>query len=325
VLGALAELRERQVMECEDGSTWRFVHDKLRETLYGDIPQDERPALHRAAAEALEREFDETGAGVDFGRLARHWREADEFSRAIDNYERAGEECLANFDNEGAIEHIGEAMTLTSRSPSADSPLRRGRWQRAIMEARLGVGKMNEAFIDAESALSALGHALPRSRLGWVAALAGAVARRVMASLVPAAFRVRDPIVHEYTREAAQVYQRLLEPYFLANLPLEGFVAGFRCVNLAESIPPTPALARGLGFMGMLLGASPFKGVAHAWVDRALAVAGALGRAEVSEYVSNRSAIFELCNARWSLSNERFQRSLDIATALKDARWQEDT
>ncbi len=325
VVLALSELRERQVMECEDGATWRFVHDKVRETLYGDVPVDERPPLHRAAAEALEREFDETGAAMDYGRLAHHWREADEFARAIDNYERAGEQCLANFDNEGAIEHIGAAMSLTTRAPTADSPPRRGRWHRAIMEARLGVGKMNEAFVDAENALSALGHALPRSRLGWVAALTGAVTRRVLGSLFPAAFRVRDPIAHERTREAAQVYQRLLEPYFLANLPLEGFVAGFRCVNLAESIPPTPALARGLGFMGMLLGASPFKGVAHAWVDRALAVAGALGRAEVSEYVYNRTAIFEMCNARWAVSNERFQRSVDTATALKDARWQEDT
>jgi serine/threonine protein kinase len=92
------ELLAAQVLEeCQPG-LYRFLHDKLREVVYAQLPADRRRELHRAAALAVEG----CHAGrEDFARhyptLAHHWHEAigdrqaepDRVGRAIDYLEKS--------------------------------------------------------------------------------------------------------------------------------------------------------------------------------------------------------------------------------------------
>ena len=53
-MDAIRELGARQVLDRAEGGRYRFLHDKLRETAYANIPGDRRSDVHRQAAESLE-------------------------------------------------------------------------------------------------------------------------------------------------------------------------------------------------------------------------------------------------------------------------------
>jgi len=57
-------------------NTWHFAHDKLRETIIVDIPDDERPQTHRNVAEAIEAIYpDDDGYNE---ALLKHWQQVGE-------------------------------------------------------------------------------------------------------------------------------------------------------------------------------------------------------------------------------------------------------
>lgn len=94
---ALSELLRRQILEeprLEPGPTappdlaldtrhtlLRFVHDKIREVAYGDIPPERRGELHRAAAETVESVY-AADLAPHQAALARHWEGAGQLDKA---------------------------------------------------------------------------------------------------------------------------------------------------------------------------------------------------------------------------------------------------
>ncbi len=77
----LHECSEAAILEVRDNQ-WRFAHDKLRDGVLQRIAPDARAALHRAAAQQIERTFpnDENQAE----RLIEHWRGAGDDARELD-------------------------------------------------------------------------------------------------------------------------------------------------------------------------------------------------------------------------------------------------
>lgn len=97
---ALDELVERQFVLRQDGR-YALVHDRVREVLYREIPEEERRSLHQACGEYLERAhagrhdavIDELAHHFALGQDARKaWRY---LARAGDVAERAGMEGVA--------------------------------------------------------------------------------------------------------------------------------------------------------------------------------------------------------------------------------------
>jgi predicted ATPase len=76
------------ILEIQNGQ-WRFVHEKLREALFTDLPADHRASLHRQIAEGIETVYpdDPSYAAI----LADHWRMAGDAKRAARYARRAGQ------------------------------------------------------------------------------------------------------------------------------------------------------------------------------------------------------------------------------------------
>ncbi len=74
----LSNASEYGVVSIQD-NTWRFAHDKLRETLIADIPDDKQPALHRIAAETIEAVYPDN-AGYNEALLS-HWQHAGDLDK----------------------------------------------------------------------------------------------------------------------------------------------------------------------------------------------------------------------------------------------------
>ncbi len=315
---AIEELESRQILEVEDGG-WRFVHDKLREAAFLGVAEAQRPALHRAAAEALVAGRESVSDDAfEWAALARHWMEADEPARAVQAWSRAGEQATRNFSTGEAKEAFRSALALADRAGASE--MERARWESGYADACLLSGDTRAGIEHARLALLHTGFALPRTNAGWFLGFMSQFVTRVAQAYVPGAFVQAEPARQERTGLAAYTSQRLLEPYFLSNQPLQGLYVGLRCINLGERVPDSVALTRGLGFMSMLVGATPLRAVADRWAERAVKLAEAGGKRDALVYVLNRGSSYHIAMGRWDSVVANSIRARDLAAEIGDRR-----
>lgn len=323
-LGALAELESRQILEVEEGG-WKFVHDKLREAAFARVPDERRPGLHAAAARALEasREGGSDDA-FEWAGLARHWKEAGDHAAAMRAWARAGDQATRNFSTGEAKEAYRAALGLARAEGTAGAPeaqkgateIELARWESGLADACLLSGETRTGMAHAGAALGHAGFPLPQSKPGWFFGFLGQFMLRVIQAYLPGPFQERATDRQERTTLAARSSQHLLEPYFLANMPLQGLFVGLRCINLGERVPDKVPLACGLGFMSMLLGATPLRPVADRWAARAVKLAEESGKRDALVYVLNRSTCYHLAMGRWDDVVRNSVRARDMAAEI---------
>jgi ABC-type oligopeptide transport system substrate-binding subunit/class 3 adenylate cyclase len=108
---------------------FRFKHALIQESAYRTLLPDRRRALHRAAAEWLERQHE--GGGEVLGLLAHHWLEAADEEKAIVYLTRAADRARLAWGLDEAIEHYRKLLALLER--------RGENAQRALVLFKLGL------------------------------------------------------------------------------------------------------------------------------------------------------------------------------------------
>lgn len=328
VLARLRELFTRQIFEPVGQDYYRFVHDKLRELAYARIPEDERRRLHHVAATAIEQRY----AGSErfplyYRALGHHLKQAQVWPRAIEYLERAGEQALHDFSNREAVDLFNQALALSAYIPGVVDRARLAHWEGALVEAHLGLGQSEAGRRHADRALRHCGTPMPTSPAGWMIGLSGQVLRRVFGQALPAH---PAPLIQaaaeevELLGEAAHVFNRMMEAFFLANDPIAGTYCGLRCLDLAERLPPSAALARGYAFMTIVVGFTPLQAVARRWLERALTIAGQLDSDVTRIYCLNRVSCYAIGVGRWPEARERLQEAIALARELGDRRQLEE-
>ncbi len=121
----LQDLEIRDLVRREPSSIiegerqYSFTHVLLRDIAYDLLPRADRALRHAVVAEFFERS---TGAsGEASGALARHWRDAGEFARAVEQLTRAAEQAERGWAKDHAALLYREALELV---PAADVALR---------------------------------------------------------------------------------------------------------------------------------------------------------------------------------------------------------
>src|SRR5207249_8543630 len=91
---SLALLVDRHIVDAK-AEGYAFTHDRVREALYGDIPDDERRELHQRCGELLERRH---AASIErvLNVVARHFSRGRDRRKACYYLERAGDAAKAN-------------------------------------------------------------------------------------------------------------------------------------------------------------------------------------------------------------------------------------
>lgn len=159
VLDALGEAADRDVVEVRGLRRWAFSHPLLRETLYAEIADDDRAALHVRAAVALEAS-DADGGEPDLPTLAYHFRQsgpAGDAAKAAQYCQRAADTAMASLAFEDAVALLGHALDATEASTTGD-----GRRQRYEVLVRLG--EANSRLGDFAAAREAFGRAVQMAR-----------------------------------------------------------------------------------------------------------------------------------------------------------------
>jgi ABC-type oligopeptide transport system substrate-binding subunit/class 3 adenylate cyclase len=93
---------------------YRFKHALIQESAYRTLLPDRRRALHRAAAEWLERQY-EGAEGEVLGLLAHHWLAAEDEEKAISYLARAGDKARLAWSLDEAVEDYRRLLPLLER------------------------------------------------------------------------------------------------------------------------------------------------------------------------------------------------------------------
>lgn len=109
------------VIEINDGK-WQFVHDKLRQVVLQNIPNDLSRRLHRTVGETIEKVYgnDKEQSAI----LAYHWRMAGEVQKEFTYVRQAGEYSLHISTLGDALSHFERALQLLPEAVSAEDDRR---------------------------------------------------------------------------------------------------------------------------------------------------------------------------------------------------------
>ena len=309
---AITELIQRHVLEELADGHLRFVHDKLREQAYGEMAEDTRRRYHRRAASVLEAHYRaDADLALHFAQLAQHHERAGELDAAASYLERAADHALGSAAFGEARALLGHLLEL----PIAAAPSRRARWNRQLGEACFALGDLASCATHIQRSLDQLGHALPASKLGWAAAVAGGIGGQLWTRTLG---RGRARAGDAPTVEAALAAARMTSCYFFKGDSLGVIGASLAAVNLAERAGAGVAIAEIYAQLGYVAGVARLGRVASAYFAQARDTARAtrdpvgLGRALYSE------AAFHVGVGAWPAARAAAEQGLAIATELRN-------
>jgi hypothetical protein len=148
--------------------------------------------------------------------------------------------------------------------------LRRASWERQRAEACLRLGQAAQSLEHASRALALLGSPVPRGKGAAAIALIGGLVRQSLHRLVPGRFvgKSRSP---ERSKELALANECFSQSCFFIGDMNIGLIGTLRHLNYAETIGPSPTLARAYGLASTSAGIVGLHGLARIYRARALA------------------------------------------------------
>jgi hypothetical protein len=310
---SVAELIARLVLESRDGRLF-FVHDKLREVTYEDLPERRRRELHHAAARALEVRPD---ADSFAPALAHHWTMAAVDEKALEWLEKAAFQARAHAAYGEAAQLFARAIEIADRMRSVPS-LRRGRLEAGLANAALGNGDLVATEEHYLRALALLGHPLPTTRLGWGALLAREAARQV-AHLAGIG---RGSVTHDHLRggmrEAAVAASAITHRYFYGDDALAMLSAALLSVNLAERAAVEKHVSRAYSLVGFVTGVLGGERLATTYFGRARAGAEAHHDPVEHAFALAVESVHRAGLAQWTAAERAVDRADEVLSGVHD-------
>lgn len=327
---SLQRLLAREVIEPTSAGSVRFVHDKLREIAYEDLPLERQKQLHRASALLLEHlHSSDADRERSSATLAHHFEKAGELERALAYFDRAGVAAHAVHANREAFRLLGKANSVEQRLGHRTSPVERARRERLLGLNALALGEVNAALDSLTHAAKLAGRPWPSSRFGLVLrclnGLGGEVARRWLPALTQAPL---DGVEREMALEAARAYERLLVVhYFVTGDSLAVLLSALTNLSLAERAGGVSAeRALGNATFAAMCSLLRFDAIARIYCRRAVEMARGSGDEAAETWVLMNVAVAHLQAGRWREMRECLETARGMARKMGfNRRWEEST
>ena len=123
VAEAVEELVRRQVLQ-HVGDHFDFVHERVREVVYGQLLPPRRALLHRAVAEAIEMLHAESPATQSLA-VGLHYLRGEAWNKAVEYLGQAGSEAIARSAYREAAESLEQAIAALEHLPADAAQLAR--------------------------------------------------------------------------------------------------------------------------------------------------------------------------------------------------------
>lgn len=305
--------------------SYQFAHDKIREGLIASIDPDLLPSLHEQVATAIEQVHGEALAEHAVA-LSLHWRDAGTRPEKERHFAAiAGRHLLERGSYKEAIAQLKRTLELSGGLKASGSAV--AELERALGEAYFSDGQMTEARASLARSAGMLGAAMPTTDAGMIAGVMKEVLVQLAHRVLPVGLYRRTS-----TRNAQQAllaslcYERLSHIIFFENKTVPLLYASLRCLNLAETAPPSPELARAYGTICYSIGLVPQYSLAHYYERKCLAVADLLSRQGLpaEPWVWEITAYFYSSKGEFATSVERYQKGAEQAMSIGHlSRWLE--
>ncbi len=234
LVAAVANLARRQLL-VERPAVYEFGHDEIRRIAYRSIGAEERKAIHRRAAAALEAR--PPGPLPGHAALAYHLAQGEVWDRAVDAYAAAGREAAAVYAAEAALQAYGQAVAILQEHQPFPAAERAGR-HLDLLAARCPLlyqrGEQEACRADVEAMLS----------------LAGSVSepeRQAEALLQQAEYLYKAASEYEAARQAAEKALALAQEHNLRRAETRAWLTiGTAWKQQGHSAPALEAYQRAL-------------------------------------------------------------------------------
>ena len=316
---AISDLVARQILEQQAGSL-RFVHDKQREVLYGKLDAERRRELHRRAAMTIEAHGQMPGAPQpNLAELANHWEVAGEIDKAIDCYEKAGQQALRSGAGREASDYLQRVLALAGNAAAAaPQRARRARWHGLLSDARFSLSDFTGFHEHAREVLALAGMPLPHTPFALKWAILRQVAEQAAHLVLPRALyrsrRSKWPLLSQ----ASNTAERIAEHAFYAKDSLMMACAGFMAVNLAERMGDQQNVARGYSNVAYVVGFSGLTRLAMRYFRTGGRIARQAGDLDGQMRIGYSVSFFHCGLAEWDEAYHTAKEAFDLAQRLGD-------
>uniref|UniRef100_UPI00336556EB AAA family ATPase n=1 Tax=Candidatus Albibeggiatoa sp. nov. BB20 TaxID=3162723 RepID=UPI00336556EB len=320
---ALDRLKNKDFLRNTDNSHYvQFKHELIQDTAYQALLRTQKIQLHRTMARWYEKAADLKGY---YNILAYHWENAEMPDKAIEYYEKAGEQALNNDANTEAVNFFLQTIELDQAQIDQATPLKRASWYLLLGTAYLYLGKLGESQYAFHTALKVLKLPAPNKRWG----LKWQTVRQQFLQLL----HQRNPQQYLHKQEdkahfislGAQIYERLVQlGYLQQNAPL-CFHASLAGLNLAESLPAQEnqaILARSYAQMSLAMAMRQRPTQADDFAQKALDLAKQQSDLKTASWVFMLVGLYDVGYGRWQLGETRVMQALKSAEYLGDTRRQ---
>lgn len=305
----------------EPDLAYQFAHAITRDVAYNLMLFSQRRQLHQAVAESLERRH--AGDLVPlYPLLAYHWGKAEVGDRAADYLEKAGSEALKSGAYKEAATFLEAALAQEVRARSGKSKLRdalwRGRCERQLGEALLGLGHLAASRKFLEQAVATLGFPAPTSRWQLVVRLAGQILVQAGRQLIGWSWLRPRRLQREHLLEAARAYERLLEIHYHAAETALLFHALLRTLNLTDAAGPSPELSRAYAAACAVVGLIPLHTLARLYGRKAQQVAGTVGHVGAQAWALQMMSLHGQGIGEWTAARAGLEKAIALFAQLGD-------
>jgi len=294
-------LRDAGLWRESGPDAWQLGHRLVQEAAYALIPAAERPAVHRRIAAWLEAEGAVEAA---YPSLIHHWSHADAADQEAHYLRQAGVLAL----RQGAHREAAEALLRAQEVHPPSTAIDRATLARLRADAHFGLGELAVSDLHARQALAALDERL-RSGL----ALLGPALRAVLGAL---GVRLGQGRVREELVQGALSAERLAQGLLFGTDPDALLAASLQAVDLAERSGSSVPVARSYALLGMVAAFGRLRLLSSRWFERARALAGADGAAEV--FVGVAEATWRIGHGRWDAAGQTLTTTRALADELGD-------
>ncbi|MDC3961407.1 serine/threonine-protein kinase [Polyangium jinanense] len=322
LMDALGSLRRAYVLEDGGGGRLRFLHEKLRERAYAEIPEDERRDVHARVGRALEEVFPGDQRGEHVEALAYHYQRSGHIEKAAQYAEEAAAKAARAYALDDARRRYGDALALMEQLPQTEDVSRRRvkvtvRWAEACLYEPSP--RQIEVLAEAREIAARIGDANGVVRCdywaGWIAYALGdhAGAIRVSERALDEARALGDHKLHY------QLVLNLGQNYAAAGAYDEALAYIHQGISMKEQSPwggRTAGCAYGYGYLGMIHGDRGEFAEAHAHLDTALAIAAELGRRSLEGSVLVQRAMVEGWQGAFDACSATAERARQLAAVL---------
>lgn len=306
----------------EPSVTYMFQHVITQQVAYDLLLFDQRRQLHQSLAEWYE-EQKKSGSTVSDTVLAVHWQRAEQIAKAVDYFERAGENSLQNGAYAEGVDCFAECLQIGEPGEEDQNLFRRGCWERQLGESYLGLGNLAASRDHLEKSLTLLGHPVPgtKARLGVssVGQLLIQLKRQVLRTASRRASHSDSP-AHSRSLEVARAYERLAEIFYLSNDKPRLVHSLLATLNFAEKAGPTPELARAYANNSFSAGLAHLHRLASKYAAAGRTTARAVDNPSATAWVMQVDGVYQLGLANLKQAERTLLQAIDINQRLGD--WQ---